>query len=489
MRTAVGLKLTKTVTRLSRAHIMTSSLTHVKPVYEFPTFLQDPLEQTDPELHRIIKSEFERQRCGLELIASENFTSVSVLQCLGSCLTNKYSEGLPGKRYYGGTEWVDQVETLCQKRALGAFNLDEQLWGVNVQPLSGSPANFAVYTAILKPHDRIMGMHLPDGGHLSHGFMSKNRRVSATSVFWESVPYRTDPKTGLIDYEEFEKLAYAVQPKLIIAGFSCYPRHLDYKRFKEVADRVGAILLADISHISGLIATGLSPSPFEYAHIVTTTTHKVLRGPRSGIVFFRKDSGTNYSDLETKINNAIFPGLQGGPHNNTIGALATALKQVATPEYLRYANNVLANRAAMECRFKELSYTLATGGSDNHLLLVDLRSKGVDGGIAEKALEMVNISVNKNTCPGDTSVLRPSGIRVGTPALTTRGFTQADIIKVVDFIDQCLSLTVELVAGQPNINVSKFQLICKKEDVKARYENIKKEIHEFAQRFPFPGEF
>ncbi|KAF0991404.1 hypothetical protein HZS_3468 [Henneguya salminicola] len=307
---------------------------------KLPAFLTHSLSETDPEIYTLIMDEHKRQRTGLELIASENFTSVSVRECLGSCLTNKYSEGQPGKRYYGGNEYIDKIELLCQKRALKAFNLDETTWGVNVQPYSGSPANFAVYTGLLKPHDRIMGLNLPDGGHLTHGFMSKTKRVSATSIFWESIPYRINPLTGLIDYDELQKLAFSILPKLIIAGFSCYPRHLNYARFKTVADSVGALLMADISHISGLVSSGLSPNPFLYAHVVTTTAHKVLRGPRTGLIFYRKDKGPNHSDLENKINSAVFPGLQGGPHNNVIAGLATALKQVDTEEYKTYAGLV-----------------------------------------------------------------------------------------------------------------------------------------------------
>ncbi|KAH9494878.1 Serine hydroxymethyltransferase, cytosolic [Bulinus truncatus] len=287
--------------------------------------LQDDISVDDPEIYELIRKEKDRQRRGLEMIASENFASKSVLQALGSCLNNKYSEGQPGQRYYGGNEIIDQVERLCQSRALAAFGLKPEEWGVNVQPLSGSPANFAVYTALVEPHGRIMGLHLPDGGHLSHGFMTNQKRVSATSVYFESFPYKLDPKTGLINYDELEANAKLFIPKMIIAGISCYSRDLDYKRFRQIADEVGAYLLADMAHVSGLVAAGLAPNPFEYCDVVSTTTHKTLRGPRSGMIFFRKgvrrvlkDGSKEMYDLEKKINDAVFPGLQGGPHNHQI---------------------------------------------------------------------------------------------------------------------------------------------------------------------------
>ncbi|CAH1419975.1 unnamed protein product [Lactuca virosa] len=288
-------------------------------------FVDHELSNVDPEVSAIIYNEKQRQFRSLELIASENFTSRAVMEAVGSCLTNKYSEGLPGKRYYGGNEHIDELETLCQTRALAAFHLDEEKWGVNVQPLSGSPANFEVYTAILKPHDRIMGLDLPHGGHLSHGFMTPKRRVSGTSIYFESMPYRLDESTGLVDYEMLEKTATLFRPKLIIAGASAYPRDFDYPRMRKIADGVGAFLMMDMAHISGLVAASVVGNPFDYCDIVTTTTHKSLRGPRGGMIFFKKDPVLGI-ELESAINNAVFPGLQGGPHNHTIGGLAVCLK-------------------------------------------------------------------------------------------------------------------------------------------------------------------
>ncbi|KII68027.1 Serine hydroxymethyltransferase 3, chloroplastic [Thelohanellus kitauei] len=454
----------------------------------FHDFMHKNLSETDKELHEMIQSEHRRQKRGLELIASENFTSVPVLQCLGSCLTNKYSEGRPGNRYYGGTEIIDQIELLCQTRALETFKLDENMWGVNVQPYSGSPANFAVYTALLNPHDRIMGMNLPDGGHLSHGFMTKTKRVSATSIFWESLSYGIDQETGLIDYDQIKKLAQIFFPKIIIAGFSCYPRHLDFKKFREICDEVGALLMADISHISGIVSTGLTNNPFEYAHVVTTTSHKLLRGPRSGMIFYRKDSGANYSNLETKINSAVFPGLQGGPHNNVIAGLATALKQANTPEFERYIKAVLENCRSMQQRLSELGYEMATGGSDNHLILINLKNKGLTGGIAEKALELVNISVNKNACPKDSSVLNPSGIRIGTPALTTRGLAAQDMIHVIDLMDECLQLTSSICCQKSIKTAKDFKKLIEDPTIVAQFDVLKNKVDSFSEAFPFPGE-
>lgn len=457
-------------------------------------WLQDDIKVDDPDMYDLIRAEKDRQRKGLELIASENFASKSVLQALGSCLNNKYSEGQPGQRYYGGNEVIDKVERLCQKRALETFGLNPDEWGVNVQPLSGSPANFAVYTALVEPHGRIMGLHLPDGGHLSHGFMTQQKRVSATSLFFESFPYKLNPNTGLIDYDRLAENAKLFLPKLIVAGISCYSRNLDYKRFREIADDVDAYLMSDMAHISGLVAAGVVPSPFQYSDIVTTTTHKTLRGPRSGIIFFRKgvrktkNGGENVMyNLERKINEAVFPGLQGGPHNHQIAAVATALKQAATPEFKAYQHQVVANSRTLASGLINKGYTIVSGGTDNHLLLLDLRPQKLDGARAEKILEEVGIAINKNTCPGDKSALKPSGLRIGTPAITSRNFKEADIEKVVEFIHEAILLTCDINSSCGSLLKDFKAKVQEDEDTKAKIKALKQRVENFAVAFPMPG--
>ncbi|KAK4599126.1 hypothetical protein RGQ29_009262 [Quercus rubra] len=452
------------------------------------SFLDYGLTEADPEVRRIIDMEKKRQFKSLELIASENYTSRAVMEAVGSCLTNKYSEGLPGKRYYGGNEYIDELEILCQQRALAAFHLDGKQWGVNVQPLSGSPANFEVYTAVLKPHDRIMGLDLPHGGHLSHGFMTAKRRVSGTSIYFESMPYRLDESTGLVDYDMLEKTAVLFRPKLIIAGASAYPRDFDYARMRKIADAVGAFLMMDMAHISGLVAASVVADPFEYCDIVTTTTHKSLRGPRGGMIFFKKDPVLGV-DLESAINNAVFPGLQGGPHNHTIGGLAVSLKHAQSPEFKAYQNKVVSNCGALASRLNELGYKLVSGGSDNHLVLVDLRPMGIDGARVEKILDLASITLNKNSVPGDKSALVPGGIRIGSPAMTTRGFTEKEFVATADFIHEGVQITHEakrLVSGSKLQDFLKFvaapdfPLLDKLSDLRERVEAL-------TTQYPLPG--
>jgi glycine hydroxymethyltransferase len=338
------------------------------------------LKDHDPELYDLIEQEKSRQWRSLELIASENFTSKAVMDCLGSCLTNKYSEGLPHARYYGGNEIVDQVEEMCQNRALEAYGLDPEKWGVNVQPYSGSPANFAVYTALLRPHDRIMGLDLPSGGHLTHGFYTYSKKegtrkaVSATSVYFESLPYRVLPDTGYIDYESLARDAGLFKPAMIIAGGSAYPRDWDYEKYREIADANGSLLMMDMAHISGLVATGEQKSPFEFCDVVTTTTHKSLRGPRAGMIFFRKDE----RGFENKINQAVFPALQGGPHEHQIAGVATQLKEVMTPEFKIYSQQVKKNASALAARLASKGYKIASGGTENHLVLWDSKTVSLE---------------------------------------------------------------------------------------------------------------
>lgn len=458
--------------------------------------LNQSLTDTDPDLCKLIEQEKKRQQSSLVLIASENFTSKSVLDALGSVLSNKYSEGYPGARYYGGNENIDQVEIMCQQRALEAFDLDPEEWGVNVQSLSGSPANFQVYTALLEPHDRILSLDLPHGGHLSHGYQTPNKKISMVSKFFESMPYRLDESTGQIDYDAMEKSAELFRPKLIVAGASAYSRLIDYERIRQIADKVGAYVLSDMAHISGLVAAKVIPSCFPYADVVTTTTHKSLRGPRGAMIFYRKGQrGTTKKgapimyDIEDKINFSVFPGLQGGPHNHTIGALATCLKQVNTPEFVEYQKQVLKNCSSLATRLNELGYNLVSGGTDNHLVLVDLKaSRGIDGARVERVLELACIASNKNTIPGDTSALTPGGIRMGTPALSSRGFMEADFVKVAEFFDRAVEIALALKKTDQGKKLKGFKEMCAVgPSVHPDLEQLRTEVMEFACSFPTVG--
>lgn len=411
--------------------------------------LGSSLEQGDPEIHAILKREEKRQNHFINLIPSENFTSRSVLDALGSVMQNKYSEGYPGARYYGGNEHIDEAERLCQSRALETFRLDPEKWGVNVQPLSGSPANLYAYSAILNTHDRIMGLDLPHGGHLSHGYQIPGKKISMISKYYETFPYRLNEETGLIDYDKLRENALLYRPKVIVAGTSAYSRLIDYERMRAIANEAGAYLLSDMAHVSGLVAAGVIGTPFDDSDIVTTTTHKSLRGPRGAMIFYRKGVRSTDKkgkqimyDLEGPINASVFPGHQGGPHNHTITALAVALKQAQTPEFKDYQEKVLTNSQAMANQLTDLGYSLVSGGTDNHLVLVDLKPKGIDGARVERVLELVGVASNKNTVPGDRSALKPGGLRLGTPAMTTRGFNGEDFKRVADIVDRGVKITL-----------------------------------------------
>ncbi len=387
----------------------------------------------DRQIESLIKKETARQKKVVNLIPSENYVSKDVLTALGSIFDNKYAEGYPGKRYYGGNTVTDELELLCQKRAREAFKLSEKLWHVNVQPHSGSPANLAVYLGLVPMGGKIMGMTLTAGGHLTHG-----QKVSLTGKAWQQVSYGVDPKTEKLNYEELKKLAKKEKPNLIVAGFTAYPRMVDFKKFREIADACGAFLMVDMSHVAGLVAGGAYNSPFPYADVVTTTTHKTLRGPRSAIIFSRKDKKVADKDISTLIDKAIFPGLQGGPHLGQIAAVAVALKEASTPAFKQYAKQVVKNSQALAKELARLGWRIVSGGTESNLLLVDtwMGGKGLPGKEAEVKLEKAGIIVNKNTIPGETrSPFDPSGIRLGPPAETTRGKKEKDMIKIAQKID------------------------------------------------------
>jgi len=443
------------------------------------------LKDHDPVLFDLIEQEKSRQWRSLELIASENFTSRAVIDCLGSCLTNKYSEGLPGARYYGGNEVVDEVEILCQTRALEAYGLDPEKWGVNVQPYSGSPANFAVYTAVLKPHDRIMGLDLPSGGHLTHGFYTLDKKtgnrkaVSATSLYFESLPYSVRPDTGLVDFPQLERDAGLFKPAMVICGGSAYPREWDYKTFRKIADQNGALLLCDMAHISGLVVTKEADSPFELCDIVTTTTHKSLRGPRAGLIFYRKDE----RGFEQKVNQAVFPAMQGGPHQNAIAGVATQFKEAMTPEFKRYSQQVKKNAQALSAKLTSYGYSIATGGTDNHLVLWDLKPQKITGSKYEKTCDFVNITLNKNCVPGDKSAVTPGGVRIGAPALTTRKMTEEDFEQVATFMHETLEIALKI-QEQSGPKLKAFVALLASSD---ELNELRGRVNAFATTFPMPG--
>ena len=386
----------------------------------------------DKKIKDLIEREKKRQKKVINLIASENYVSEDVLEALGSEFVNKYAEGYSGKRYYGGNEVVDLLEDICKKRALDLFGLSDKKWGVNVQPLSGTPANMAVYTALISQGGKIMGMSLEQGGHLSHGF-----RVSATGMFWKQVPFGVDEKTERINYDDLQKLARKEKPHMIVAGFTAYPRKVNWKKFRDVANSCGAILHVDMSHIAGLVAGGVHPSPFRYADTVMTTVHKTLRGPRSAIIWSRRDE----RGFDRAIDKAVFPGLQGGPHMNQIASVAVALGEAGKPSFKSYAKQVVLNAKAFSSELKRLGWRNISGGTDTHLILVDtwMDGFGISGKDASDRLEKKGVIVNKNTIPGEKrSAMDPSGIRLGTAAETTLGKKEEDFIKTARLIDEVL---------------------------------------------------
>lgn len=386
----------------------------------------------DTQIADIITREAARQKSVINLIASENAVSQDVLAVLGSELVNKYAEGYAGARYYGGNQIIDELETLTKTRALETFGLNADEWHVNVQALSGSPANLAVYLGLVPKDGKIMGMRLDHGGHLTHG-----HKVSITGKFFTNAQYGVDKETEVLDYDALKELAMAEKPNIIVAGFTAYPRSIDWQKFREIADACGAYLLVDMSHLSGLVAGGAYPSPFPFADVVTTTTHKTLRGPRSALIFARKDERA----LHEKIDKAVFPGLQGGPHMNQIAGVAVALKEAQAPEFKTYAAQVIKNAKVLADTLASLGWRIVSGGTDSHLVLVDtwMNGKGIAGKEASERLEAAGIIVNKNTIPFDErSPMDPSGIRLGSAAETTNGKTEKDFVEIAEKINQIL---------------------------------------------------
>ncbi|MFO0746298.1 MAG: serine hydroxymethyltransferase [Myxococcota bacterium] len=412
--------------------------------------MNQALTTVDPEIAALCAAEAVYQKEQVRLIASENYASRAVLEASASVLTNKYSEGYPGKRYYEGQQYIDQVETLAIDRAKALFGAEH----ANVQPYSGSPANLAVYTALLEPGDTILGMALPAGGHLTHGW-----KVSATGKFWKAVQYGVHPETHLIDMEEVRRLAHEHKPKAIICGASAYPRIIDFQAFGQIAKEVGAVMIADMAHIAGLVAAGEHPSPIPHADAVTTTTHKTLRGPRGGMILCPKKHAK-------AIDRAVFPGLQGGPHNHTTAAIAVAMKEAATADFVQYAKNIRANAKALGEALVAHGFSLTTGGTDNHLLVVDVTKRGVGGGQFAKALALAGIVCNMNSIPFDTRPpADPSGIRLGTPAVSSRGFGKAEMERIAGWMDD----------------------VARHVDDGARLARIAKEVAAMCADFPAPG--
>lgn len=437
------------------------------------------LKQVDPTIYSLIKTEGRRQHDVLEMIPSENYTSKAVMEALGSVLTNKYSEGYPRKRYYQGNSIIDNVEQLAIDRAKKLFGVPH----VNVQPYSGSPANTAVYFALLEPlKDKIMGLSLAFGGHLTHG-----SPVSLSGKYFKVVPYELDKK-GLLDYDEIERIAMREKPKIIVCGATAYPRIIDFKKFGEIADKVGAYLLADISHIAGLVVAGVHPSPVDYVHIVMTTTHKTLRGPRGAMLMVTRKGLDKDQELGEKIDKAVFPGLQGGPHDNQTAAIAVALHEANQSSFKRYGKQIVVNAKVLADELIKYGFDLISGGTDNHLLLIDLSNKKINGAVAALALEVAGIVLNKNAVPNDPMPpFYPSGIRLGTPAITTRGMKEKEMAKIAKWF----KIVIEEVASEQLPKIKEKRSEFWKSFRSRIWKNkkllsIAKEVKVFCNKFPLP---
>ena len=441
--------------------------------------MMSTLHISDPKIYRYIESEKKRQKEGLELIPSENYVSHAVLEAMGSILTNKYSEGFPNHRYYGGNTYIDEIEQECINRA-------KKLFGVvyaNVQPYSGSPANFAVYNALLEPGDPISGMNLLDGGHLTHGW-----KVSATAKFFKSFPYHVK-SNGRVDFDELWNIAKEYRPKLIWCGATAYTREIEFERFAEIADSIDAYLAADIAHIAGLIVGGVHPTPVPFAHIITTTTHKTLRGPRGAMIMVTKKGIEKNPDLPQKIDQSVFPGLQGGPHNHTTAAIAVALGEASTPAFQSYAKQIVKNAKAMAEEFTKLGMTLVSGGTDNHLMLLDLSKEGHLGAQLEYAMDVAHMTANKNTIPSDSaSPYYPSGLRLGTPAVTTRGMKEPQMRQIAQWIATIIDHVKPYKLPEDKTKRLEFMTQFKKKmDADPLLHTIAKKVITMTKSYPVPG--
>ena len=403
----------------------------------------------DRVLWKIIEKEIKRQEETIELIPSENFVDLETLFIVGSPLMNKYAEGYPGKRYYPGNKFIDEIEILAQERALKAFKLNKEEWSVNVQPYSGSPANLAVYLSLINPGETIMGLNLFHGGHLTHG-----HKVSYTGKLFNSIQYGINPEKEEIDYEELERLAEKHKPRIIISGTTAYPKKIDFERIYQIAKKINAYHVADIAHIAGLVIANLHPSPFPFADVITMTTHKTLKGPRGAVIFMKKE-------LEEKINKSVFPGLQGGPHMQTIAGIAYAFGQALKKDFINYQKQIIKNSQKLAEELKKRGFKLYTNGTGNHLMMIDLRPLNLDGKTAESLLEKANIIANRNSLPQDTSPFNPSGIRLGTPAVTSRKMKEKEMVIIASWLER---------------------ILIKKE----KPEKIKKEVINLTKRFPLP---
>ncbi|MEN8253693.1 MAG: serine hydroxymethyltransferase [Patescibacteria group bacterium] len=427
----------------------------------------------------LIKQEKQRQLEVLEMIPSENYASDAVMKAVGSELMNKYAEGNPGRRYYQGNEFVDQVESLAEQRVLEAFGLDERDWGANVQPHSGCEANLIAYNAILNPGDKIMSMFLPDGGHLSHGWQLPGKKLTLVSKIYDISFYKVDEKTKLFNYDEIEKQAKLVQPKLIISGGTAYAREIDHERMGKIARNVGAYYLADVSHEAGLIAAGVQASPFLHAGIVTFTTHKTLRGPRGAVILAR-------NDLMPQIDFSVIPGVQGGPHIHTIAGIAVALEETKKLEFKKYSQQVLKNAQVFAKAFEKAGFNVVSGGTDKHLVLLDLRGSEVDAWTTTWAMEYANMVVNRNTVPAETaSAYYPSGLRMGTPAITTRGMKEKECKQIVAWMIKVLNYSKKWQMPKDKQERRKFVKEIRKEmQADKRLASIKKQVLELTSKFP-----